>query len=234
MAVHVHLLPSLFEPEDLSGGVAVMIDVLRASSTICTALDNGAEAVVPLLDPEEALRRAASEGGLSGGERGGEPIEGFDFGNSPSSYGPAAVRGRTVFFTTTNGTRALGRMRNAEEVFVGGFVNRDAVTDRLRGEARDVHLVCAGTDGHVTAEDVLFAGAVASDLLDVVRPQDPLGTQLATHLYFGTPDLDEAVRAGLGGRNLIRLGLSADIDDALSENTTAVLPRLDGERLVAG
>ena len=233
MAVHVHLLPTLFEPEDLAGGVAVMIDVLRASSTICTALDNGADAVVPLLDPDEVSRRAAAEGGLSGGERGGVQIEGFDFGNSPSSYEPAAVRGRTVFFTTTNGTRALDRMRRADEVFVGAFVNRDAIADRLRGETRDVHLVCAGTDGRITAEDVLFAGAVASDLMDVVRPQDPLGTQLATHLYFNTPDLDEAVRAGLGGQNLIRLGAGGDIDDVLSENATTVLPRLDGERLVA-
>lgn len=231
MTVHVHLLPTLFEPSHLTGGVAVMIDVLRASTTIVTALDHGAAAVIPHATIDACRDAAAAAGGLTGGERGGLAIDGFDFGNSPASYAPARVRGRDVHITTTNGTLAIAAMADAEETLIGAFVNRDAVVDRLRGDARDVHLVCAGTDGQITAEDILLAGAIATDLLDVVRPVDPLSTQLASQFYFATDDIREAVRAGQGGRNLIRLGLDADIDDALAESTLDIVPHLVDGRL---
>ena len=235
MTVHVHLLPSLFEPEQLSGSVAVMIDVLRASSTVTTALANGATTVRPFADVDVCRRDAATRAALTGGERGGVPLPGFDFGNSPTAYSRDNVAGREICFTTTNGTQALTRMTLAETVLIGSFMNRKALVDRLRQDGRDVHLVCAGTDGAMTAEDTLFAGAVASDLLGKVDENEPLGTQLAASLFAqhgaNSDSLQSAVRAGQGGKNLIRLGLEADIDVVLDQNCLDVVPQRVGDSI---
>ena len=229
--VHVHLVPTLFEPGDLAGGVAVMIDVLRASTTICTALANGAEAVVPLSEVPRTLALAKSDPvGIAAGEREGTPPEGFDLGNSPRDFTPDRVGGRDIYFTTTNGTQALQRMRQADEVLIAAFVNRAAVADRLRGESRPIHFVCAGTDGAKTAEDVLLAGALARDLLGDVPLGSPLGTQLAHDHYVARCEegnVIDAVRSGRGGQNLRRIGLDADIDAAMAESTIDLIPTWD-------
>ena len=228
MNVHVHLLPAHFQPAELRSGVAVMIDVLRASSTIVTALSNGASCVRPFAEVEQCREQALLTGGLTGGERGGVPLPGFDFGNSPSAYTPSCVAGREICFTTTNGTQALAQMHEAEEVLIGCFLNRTALVTLLQQRARDVHLVCAGTDGRVTSEDVLFAGEVAFDLLGSVTFESRAETQMATALYQHAQNseggLETAVRASTGGRNLAALGLSADISDVMQENRYQAVP----------
>lgn len=167
--VHVHLLPNLFEPEEFRGGVAVILDILRASTTIVHVLAHGAARVIPTGEIAEARRVA---GGLPvgsvllGGEREGLQIEGFDLDNSPFAYTPELVKGRTIVFTTTNGTRALLRSDRADRVLIGSFVNLQAVVDDLAQEDRPVHLVCAGTKGKVTLEDTLCAGAIVGRLLE--------------------------------------------------------------------
>ena len=229
--VHVHLVPTLFEPGDLTGGVAVMIDVLRASTTICHALAAGAEAVVPLSEVPRTLALANSDAsGLAAGERAGKPPEGFDLGNSPSDFTADQVAGKVVYFTTTNGTQALQRMRQADEVLIAAFVNRAAIAERLRTESRPLHFVCAGTDGAKTAEDVLLAGALVKDLLSDVPLGSPLGTQLAYDHYVARCEegrVIDAVRAGLGGQNLARIGLDQDIDAAMAESTIDLIPSWD-------
>src|SRR5262245_10548300 len=124
--VHVHLLPSLAPPGRLGGGVAVVIDVLRATTTIVHALAAGCACVRPCAEVEEARTLAGSLPAgkvLLGGERGGAPIPGFDLGNSPREYTPAVCRGLTLVLTTTNGTRALLRAAEAERVLVAAFCN---------------------------------------------------------------------------------------------------------------
>src|SRR5438132_9688378 len=121
-----HFLPTLMDPDELRDGTAVVIDVLRASTTICHALAAGAREVIPCLEVEEARRVAADNSGsrpMLGGEREGVRIEGFDLGNSPGEYRPDTVGGRTVVFTTTNGTRAMLGCRSARRVLIGSFVN---------------------------------------------------------------------------------------------------------------
>jgi 2-phosphosulfolactate phosphatase len=165
--LHVHLLPSLIEPDTLQDGTAVIIDILRASSTIITALHNGASRVIPCGTPEEAVQvkqRLAPGTVLLGGERGGVRIPGFDLGNSPAEYPPDVVTGHTVAFTTTNGTRALLAASSAERILIGAFLNRSAVVERLDQDHQPTHLICAGTDGVITGEDVLFAGAIVDGL----------------------------------------------------------------------
>jgi 2-phosphosulfolactate phosphatase len=162
--INVHLLPALVEPHELAGKTVVVIDVLRATTTIIHALAARAKEVVPLLEVEEALElaRRLTPHAVLGGERGGKRIEGFDLGNSPLEYIPAAVGGKTLVFTTTNGTRAMLRCAQARRVLIAGFVNFSAVCRELADEEH-IDIVCAGTDGHVTREDTLLAGAIVEE-----------------------------------------------------------------------
>ncbi len=178
--LHVHLLPALIEHDSLIGGTAVIIDILRASSTMTTALQNGASRVIPCGSTQEAFQRrdeAAPATVVLGGERGGVKIEGFDFGNSPAEYTSMSVGGRTVAFTTTNGTKALLAAASASEIMVGAFLNRRAIVNRLNRAHQSTHLICAGTDGSITGEDVLFAGAVVDGLVRLSALSQPVKSQ---------------------------------------------------------
>src|SRR5262245_35106817 len=159
--VCVHLVPELAPAAALAGGVAVVIDVLRASTTIVHALAAGCTMVRPCLEVDEA--RALANGLPAGkvllaGERGGRPLDGFDLGNSPQEFTGKACRGTTIVLTTTNGTRTLSRAAAAERVLVAAFVNYSAVCEQLRQDARPIHVICAGTDGEISLEDTLLAG----------------------------------------------------------------------------
>jgi 2-phosphosulfolactate phosphatase len=165
--VRVHFLPQSFSIVEGESDTCVVIDVLRATTTILHALDAGAQAVIPCLTIDEARRRAADlppGQAVLGGERHGLAIEGFDLGNSPAEYSRESVGGKTVVLTTTNGTRALLCAAAAPTILVGAFVNLSAVCGRVAA-CSGLDLLCAGTDGHVTDEDILFAGAVAHHLV---------------------------------------------------------------------
>jgi 2-phosphosulfolactate phosphatase len=234
--LRVHLLPELFDPGALRGGVAVVIDVLRASTTIVHALANGASAVVPVAEVDEALRVAANLGRgsvLLGGERGGIRIEGFNLDNSPLAYSRDVVAGKTVVFTTTNGTRALLRSSHADRILIGAFTNLDAIVASLVSETRPVHIVCAGTDGHITGEDALCAGAIASNVeqLDTQEFAPDDSREIAVSFYRSERErfsaLEGAIANGRGGRNLRDLGYDADLKQAALCNLHPVLPVYD-------
>lgn len=234
-SVCVHWLPVMFSPEDLRGGVAVVIDVLRASTTIVQALAAGAEAVIPCGEVAEAQDIAAnlSAGScLLGGERRGVKIDRFDLGNSPLEYTPEKVAGRTIVFTTTNGTRALKRCLAAEQIVIGSFANLDAVAKAVDQTGRPIHLVCAGTDGELSAEDVLCAGAFVAALRkprggEILTEND--ANRIAFELYFSRAHHDDvlllqAIRESAGGRNLVDLGYDADIQWAARRNRFQIVP----------
>jgi len=212
-----------------------VIDVLRASTTIVAALDHGAAWVAPRAALEEARRLAAATGALLGGERGGLRQEGFDLGNSPLEYTRERLGGRPVVITTTNGTAALAACAVAREVLVGALVNRRAVAAFARdlaGPDGAVHLVCAGTDGVVTEEDRLAAGAIldaavaAADVCDAAAcaARDDFrrldGGDVASRLVA-------ALRRSRGGRNLLALGMDADVEACARLDVSDVVPRLD-------
>ena len=229
--VRIHPLPTKIEPGDLAGGVAVVIDVLRASTTIIVALANGAARVIPCGHVETAQRLAADDktgNTLSGGERGGVKIEGFDLDNSPASYTPERVVGKTIAFTTTNGTAALLRTEEASRVLIGALVNRQAVVEALHADGRSVHLVCAGTDGRLTSEDLLAAGAIAAGLSRFadVELRDESTQKAAEHWGKGLPEhrLLESLRRSLGGSNLVELGFDRDIVRAAQLDSISLVP----------
>jgi 2-phosphosulfolactate phosphatase len=222
----VHLLPGLVPPGALRGGVAVVIDVLRATTVMVHALDAGCRAILPCGEIDEARAIAAvlpSGTALLGGERGGLPIDGFDLGNSPDDYTPERCDGKTLVMTTTNGTRAILASLEADRVLVAGFVNLAATARELMEvlngpEPRPVHLVCAGTEGEISFEDTLLAGtlhhAVAQGL---GRPTLAGNDQAQIALGVAVRNVDElprSLRLGIGGRNVERIGLGKDIDAA--------------------
>lgn len=243
--LRAHFLPDLTTPDALAGGVVVVIDVLRASTVIVHALAAGAREVIPCLEIEDARRVAAGLLAVLGGERGGLPIEGFDLGNSPEEYTPEKVAAKTVVFTTTNGTRAMQQCRQAKRVLIGAFVNARAVVEALRGEDH-VHLLCAGTRGEITREDVLLAGLLAERIsasLDEGAQPAEINDQLllarecfraSVNLPAGTFDIDDQLRRELrrtqGGCNLLAIGLDLDIDAAARIDRFSIVPELDLRR----
>jgi 2-phosphosulfolactate phosphatase len=229
--LRVHNLPAEIAPAELAGSVVVVIDLLRASSTICQALAAGATEVVPFLEVEEARTAAAGDrkNVLLGGERGGKQIDGFELGNSPSEYTPASVGGRRVFLTTTNGTRALDHARQGRRVVVGSFLNLSAVVASIREEPR-VDILCAGTNGLESREDILAAGAIVEKMIArdraAWRMGDAAEAALAQWQSRGD-DLAIELRATPGGRNLLAIGLDHDLVDCARIDALDVVPELD-------
>jgi 2-phosphosulfolactate phosphatase len=256
---HTHELYNRMPAAAVAGGIAVVIDVLRASTTIITALAHGAAGVRPVPTTDAAWALAANRGPgsdlLLGGERGGLRIDRFDLGNSPLEYSRARVADRRIVITTTNGTAAIDACGEALEVLIGAIVNRSAVALQARMLAvrhgvTDIHLVCAGTDGRVTEEDLLAAGAIldaasrlpdtAGDTLDAAataalgRFRGVLSAADTDTLSGATADAAAAIATAfatsLGGRNLIGLGMQADLPAAAAIDSLPVVPRLDRDR----
>jgi 2-phosphosulfolactate phosphatase len=243
---HCHDVFHRMPPEAPAGGLAVVIDVLRASTTIVTALAQGATAVRPVAGVNDARSLAARLGAAAilGGERGGVRIAGFELGNSPAEYTADRVAGRTVVITTTNGTAAIAACGTAREVLMGAIVNRTAVAAAARRLAAaagsgHVHLVCAGTDGAVSAEDVLAAGAIldaaaedlaaAADDLDAAALAAREGfRRLVAERPGDVPGaLEAAFGKSPGGANLVDLGMSADLGHCARIDSIDLVPRLD-------
>jgi 2-phosphosulfolactate phosphatase len=228
--IEVHLLPDLVPPGRLVGGLAVVVDVLRATTTMIHALAAGCTAVRPCLEVDEARTLADSMRAgrvLLGGERGGVPLDGFDLGNSPREYTASTCRGRTLVMTTTNGTRALLRAAEAGRVLLAGFVNYSAVCEQLRQDPRPIHIVCAGTEGAVTLEDTLLAGALVDYLSEAgqVRLNDSARLAWDCFEHHGRV-LVGAMQLSHGGANLVRLGYDEDIPAAALVDLFHLVPEL--------
>ncbi len=233
--VRVHLTPDRLTPALLTESVAVVIDVLRATTTMIHALAAGCCAVWPIEEVEEARRRAdGMRAGrvLLGGERDGVPPTGFDLGNSPREYTCARCKGTTLVLTTTNGTRALLRAAGAARTLIAGFVNYSAVCEQLSSEARPIDIVCAGYHGEVALEDALLAGA----LVEFLCEQGPVVLNDAARLAWDCFEhhgrvLDGALEISAGGVHLRSLGYDDDIRAAARVDQFAVVPEMRREPL---
>jgi 2-phosphosulfolactate phosphatase len=234
--VRIHHLPQEIERNSLAGSAVVVIDLLRATSTICQALSAGAVDVVPFLEIEEARAAAAAVRAKSGrhsvvlgGERHGKLIAGFDLGNSPSEYTPTAIRGKRLFLSTTNGTRALDHARAAHRVLPGSFMNLSAVAASIEDESR-VDILCAGTDGVESREDILAAGAIVEKLVNGKHVDWLLDARARAALaewQSRGDNLAAELRDTPGGRNLIEIGMDHDLVDCARIDTMSIAPALD-------
>jgi len=231
--IEVHLLPDHFSADQLQGGIAVIVDVLRASTTILTALHNGAAGIIPCSSVGDAkAHQYAGTKVLLGGERGGIKIDGFDLSNSPAEYSQATVANRTIAFTTTNGTRALLRSVEAEQVLIGSFANVSYLAEHLHATNLPLHIVCAGTNREMTGEDVLFAGCLIdriagmSALPSALQLTDSATMTLGWWRYESAQrPLAETLKQTRGGKNLMDLSCDNDVELAAELDCCPVLAR---------
>lgn len=243
----VHALPENVELEELAGATVAVIDVLRAATTIVHALHSGAKRIIPCLEVSDALaqaKRFPADQIVLGGERHGTPIDGFQLGNSPEEYSSDRVHGKTVLFTTTNGTRALLRAQRADEVFVAAFVNSAAVVKRLLDREK-VCILCSGSDGRASEDDLLLAGLLVDRLQHSGGIFHKQNSQAVNARVFwlnslglpqaigseplGPDRLTSVLRKTVGARRLIALGLDDDIRAAAQIDRFDLTPRLDRE-----
>jgi 2-phosphosulfolactate phosphatase len=229
-SVRVLLAPP-FPPEATRRTHVVVVDVLRATTTIATALTNGAAGVIPVLTSEDALpiaRRLGRDRILLCGERDAVLIPGFDLDNSPASYRAESVAGKTLIFTTTNGTRAFRATASAASVRAAALVNRTAVAEALLAESGDIAILCAGTQDRFAFEDALGAGALADALLrDDAELELDDASRAAALLYRSVEDrLADAVASSDHALELARKGFAEDLTRCAALDTLRIVPTL--------
>ncbi|GAB2548550.1 2-phosphosulfolactate phosphatase [Rufibacter soli] len=230
-SIDVCFSPELLPLFKLQGKIAVAVDVLRATSSMVTALSHGVVHIAPVSELTECMAYK-DQNYLVAAERDGVKAEGFDLGNSPFHYREESVRGRHLAITTTNGTQAIRLSRAADEVLIGAFLNVGAVADYLRQAGKDVVVVCAGWKGLFNLEDTLFAGALAERLEgDFELNHD--ATLAAYHLYqTAKSDLLGFLSMSSHVQRLERLHILPDIEFCLQEDVYQVVPVLQGDFLV--
>jgi 2-phosphosulfolactate phosphatase len=225
------------EKKDLQDKTVVVIDALRATSTMITALENGCLAFIPVATIEEAKKLFADQGDpklLLGGERRALPVAGFNLGNSPRDYRPEKVSGKTVIMTTTNGTRALVAASKAAEVLIGAFLNLGALCRRLEESGRDVLIACAGEKGFFCLEDTVCGGAVIGRLekdgAPVKKSDAALGAKIL-YEYFGE-DIYGMLAACEWGQYLERMGLGKDVRLCAQVDSSQLVPIYRGGKVI--
>ncbi|RKY82145.1 2-phosphosulfolactate phosphatase [candidate division KSB1 bacterium] len=230
-------------PEDLkkiyTGRETVVVaDILRATTTIITALHNGAGKVAPFEEPAAvftASKEYKENEVILCGERNSVRIPGFDLGNSPLEYTEQAVKGKTVLFTTTNGTRVLSMLRNSVDTLIGGFINVSLVVNRILYLDKDFIIACAGNNGRFSLEDSLFAGMVLSRVFKNKQSVAYAGDSAAAAymLYEQNKNsIESSVKSSVHAGNLINAGFERDVEFALKVDSVNVLPVLQNNAII--
>lgn len=229
MKIDVYATLNSVQEKELKESIVVVVDVLRASSTIITALYNGCREVIPTIEIEEAIRLAKNyekDTLLLGGERNAQKIDGFDLSNSPSEYTREVVEGRTILITTTNGTRAIKKANDAKEVIIGGFLNAGVVSQYIGQLDENVAFLCAGTEGKFSLDDILAVGAIIEglEIMDIELDMDDLAL-VCRHVYRTyKEDLTRVLKATYHYRNLLEVGYVKDVDDCIRLNAIPIVP----------
>lgn len=228
MKLSVYATPDSVMDKELKDKSVVVIDVLRATSTILTALNNGCREVIPAIEIEEVIRMSKNyekDSFLLCGERNIQAIEGFHLSNSPLEYTEEQVSGKTLLITTTNGTSAIRKAVDAREVLVCSMVNVDIIAEYLANQENDIVFICAGTDGKFSLDDVVTAGAVISRLKRAVQSIEMEDLSIvASALYESTKDdLDSLLKDTVHYKRMMELGLEKDIEYCLTLNAAPVV-----------
>ncbi len=235
--LEVFYTPSQVDEIQLKDRNVVVIDVLRASTTIATGLYNGAREIIPVGTIEHAVKISANLIGdvtLRAGERNGRMIEGFNLGNSPLEYKEEAVKGKSIIFITTNGSGAIVRGRHAKRLVVGSFINLSAVVDFFAQQEESVTFVCAGKANNFCLEDAVCAGkmiALLKDRMDSTCVVDDAGTAaLSLDKTFGK-NIPKLLKSCEHGRYLSEIGFAADLPWCAGIDRVPVVPVLQGNSL---
>ena len=234
-SVEVCFSPGLFQDILTTGDfIVVLVDILRATTTICAAVGNGVEAIIPVATHEEA-RRLKSQGFLVASEKDGVQVDFADFGNSAFSFTREAIGGKTLVYCTTNGTRALQIARGASSVAIGAFVNISAVTEWLGGQQKNVVVLCSGWKNKFCLEDTLFAGALTGRLLGTGLFRTECDSAHASMDLWGLAEGDVLgyIEKAAQRHRLKKLGLDDVIPYSFEPDQVDVVPVFDG-RLIKG
>jgi 2-phosphosulfolactate phosphatase len=240
MRLDVAFSPLGLSPADVQGRLVFVIDILRATSTMCAALHNGAKALIPVASTEEALRLAQTIGSadvLLAGEKNCMRIPGFALGNSPLEMTEPVVKGKTIIVTTTNGTKALLATQGAPAVYAAAAANLTVAGDRARDaleRQRDVLILCAGRETAFALDDAYCAGRLAVAALGSRKPRKGLNDAAIASLdlvrRYGD-NWTRPLRYSRAGRELVRLGFGDDVVDACRPDAYPVLPHFSERRV---
>lgn len=237
MRIDVYVTPGHIDELQLRDKHVVVIDVLRAGTTIAAALANGAKEVIPVESVEAAVKISASLFGdvvLLGGERGGKIVEGFHLGNSPSEYAEDVVKGKSIVFTTTNGAPAMSKGRYAKQMAIASFVNVARVVDFVRNIKEDIIIVCAGNQsatGGFSLEDTVCAGMIIHEVKQgntgAAELSDSASASLILYQSFAR-DISKMLGESEHGKHLTEIGFKDDLKTCASIDSIPVLPLLSG------
>jgi 2-phosphosulfolactate phosphatase len=227
-----------FTPAEVRGAVGrrvvVVIDVLRATSTIIHALVNGARSVLPVGSVEDAVRTSDQLGRdnvLLCGERDAEKISGFHLGNSPLEFTSERIADKTLVMTTTNGTTALLAAGGATAVYVGALINASAVARRVAESGSDALLLCAGKEGMFALEDAMCAGRIARHIALLAGPVTGNDALHAALLMARRGPTRRVLSRTAAGRRIVEIGNGEDITFCAQEDLYDVVPVLDEHRI---
>jgi 2-phosphosulfolactate phosphatase len=229
--IDVCLSPDLMHLYPVKDHIVVVVDILRATSCMTTALAHGIASITPFAKLEDCLA-TKQHGYFTAGERDGKKVDGFDLGNSPFEYMELALKGKKIAFTTTNGTQAIAKSIGAHEIIIGSFLNLSAVEKYLREGEKNILIVCAGWKGKVNLEDTLFAGALIAKLrVEIKLACDaPL---MALHLYQqAKTNMMDFLKDSSHVQRLARLNIRKDIEFCLTPDRYDTLPVLKDGVLV--
>ena len=225
MKIDVCLSPALYPFYKQDNDIVIVVDIFRASTTICTMFNNGASSVITVASVEEA-KEYKDKGYIVGGERNARKIDFADFGNSPFDYSREAVNNKEIVFTTTNGTHAIDIAKDCKKLFVGAFSNINAIAEECHKIGERVVIVCTGWQNRINAEDTLFAGAFiekASQLGAIEYGSDT--TRIALELWNNAKyEPIEYLKSSDHYQRLIDNNAEGDISYCFKENSAPVLP----------
>jgi 2-phosphosulfolactate phosphatase len=230
--IEVCFTPYLFDLYKEEFDLIVVIDVLRATSAICAAFNNGVKELIPVSSIEKA-REYQQKGFLVGAERKGQIVDGFDFGNSPFSYMKPELKNQTVVLSTTNGTKSINIAKEAGQVVIGALSNLDTLNTWLEQQNKNILCLCSGWQDKFNLEDTICAGAITEHLLSTgkfIAIED--SSIAAKYLFLSAKDnILGYLKASSHRRRLKNLNLNEDIKFCLTPNTAPVIPVLEGDRI---
>ena len=232
--IKVCLTPDLFPIYKDRKSIVVVVDVLRATSAMCTAFHHGVNKIIPVSTVEDALDYRDAENHILAAERNGKMVRGFDFGNSPLQYQNTDVKEKTLVMTTTNGTKAINIAKADHQVVVGSFLNIDALVAWLEQQQEEVIILCAGWKGDFCFEDTLFAGALSEKLVQTKRFYADSDSANGARMMYRSAheDMFAFLDFSQHRKRLALLDIVEDVQFCLQENTTSVIPVLKGDNLV--
>ncbi len=230
MKVDICFSPALYPFYRKDNETVIIVDIFRASTTICAMLTNGASAVIPVADIEDA-KLYKSQGYLVGAERNAKRCEFADFGNSPFDYTREIVTDKEIVFTTTNGTQAIDAAKNCNNMFIGAFSNISALAEKCLQLGEDILVLCAGWNNTVNIEDMLFGSALIEELgknIDIEINSDAV--KIANHLWSDAKENPiDFLRTSEHYKRLVMRGAEKDIEFCFLRNTTSIVPYYNKE-----